>query len=39
MIGVDEDDDNEGFAIGEMLIDLIAEHEQALGIEIVRRKE
>ena len=39
MIGVDKDNDNEPFAIGTILVDLIADHEQEPGVEIVRRKE
>ena len=39
VIGVEEDDDNEPFVVGQMLIDLIADHEQAPGVQIVRLEE
>lgn len=39
VIGVDEEEDNEAFVIGPMLIELIADHEQAPGVEIVRLDE
>lgn len=38
VIGVDDDDDNEPFAICQILIDLIAEHEQEAGVKIVRKE-
>ena len=39
VIGVDEEEDSEPFVIGPMLIELIADHEQAPGVEIVRLDE
>ena len=39
VIGVDDEDDYEPFVIGKMLIELIADHEQAPGVEIVRLEE
>ena len=39
MIGVDDEEDYEPFVIGKMLIELIADHEQAPGVEIVRLEE
>ena len=41
MICVPDDDKNleeEAFVIGEMIIELIAESDQAAGVEVVRRK-
>jgi hypothetical protein len=39
VIGVDDEEDYEPFVIGKMLIELIADHEQAPGVEIVRLEE
>ena len=37
VIAIDNKGETEGFAIGDMLVDLIAETKQAPGVEIVRK--